>query len=123
MKKQNEVGGNKMNEKEIKKEVVSDEQIAKWKKEFGKVYKTTVSGEDYVWRTLRRKEYIEIMGQDLDLDISEKLYMRQEKMAKKVLLYPTNIEEQIEQSAGLATTLSDEIILKSGFDSNKSEEL
>ena len=40
---------------------------------------------------------------------------KQESMVKTVVLFPDNIEELIEEKAGIATVLSDEILDKSGF--------
>ena len=40
-----------------------------------------------------------------------------------IVLYPSTIEEDLEKSAGLAITLSDEIIAKSGFGEPETKEL
>lgn len=98
--------------------------IEAWKAEFGKVYKTTIEGEEYIWRKLKRKEYVDIMsGSTENEDIDKVIYERQEKIVKMTVLYPSTIEEDLEKSAGLAITLSDEIIAKSGFGEPETKEL
>jgi hypothetical protein len=110
--------------KENQKNVITDAQVASWKSEFGKIFKTTVDGDEYVWRKLKRGEYVELMKDKAEEGQEDsKLWERQEKIAKTVVLYPVNISECIEASAGLATTIADEVILKSGFEVATTEEL
>lgn len=99
--------------------------IEGWKLEYGKVFKTTIEGEEYIWRKLKRKEYVLVMADKAadEEELESKIYDRQEEIVKLVVLYPENIEEELEKSAGLATTLADEIIPKSGFGIPKTEEL
>jgi hypothetical protein len=58
-----------------------------------------------------------------DDQITGKIYERQEKITATVILYPENIGELIADNAGLATTISDEVILKSGFELETTEEI
>lgn len=106
--------------------VLNDQQIQEWKRKWGKIYKTTIDGEVYIWRKLKRKEYVQIMS-DADIDneetVGNRIYHRQEQIAKAVVLYPVDIEKRIEENAGLATSLSDEVVLRSGFDVAETEEL
>lgn len=93
-------------------------QIETWKSQYGKVYKTTIDGEDYIWRKLKRKEYSNIMNTitlQEGMEEDELIMLRQDEIVKTVTLYPDNILQEIEDSAGLGPTLSDEIIFKSGF--------
>ncbi|PTY92881.1 hypothetical protein [Heyndrickxia sporothermodurans] len=107
---------------------LDDKQIQQWKKQWGKIFKTTVGGEAFIWRKLKRKEYVEIMS-NAEVEEAEeevlgsRIYKRQERITKLVVLFPTDIESRIEENAGLATSISDEVIAKSGFDVSATEEL
>lgn len=100
-------------------------KIQAWKAEHGKVYKTVVDGEEYIWRKLKRKEYVALMVSDKEEaeDLDTRIYERQEEIAKLVILFPENINELIEQNAGLSTTIADEVISRSGFNITETEEL
>jgi hypothetical protein len=102
---------------------ISEQQIADWKSQWGRVFESTIVDDTYVWRQLRRKEYVSIMSDKPGEDEGSLLYERQENIAKTAILFPDNIADLIEANAGLATTLSDEIILKSGFDLSETKEL
>lgn len=105
-----------------KENIVTEEQIAGWKKEYGHVYKTTVGRDYIIWRKLRRKEYVEAMTVEIENE-DQKIFERQFMVVKAAALYPENVEALLEESGGLATTLADEIMLKSGFDTSETEEL
>lgn len=103
---------------------INQEAIAKWKSEFGKVFKTTIDGNDFVWRKLKRKEYVEIMSDaQEDEDVNTKIYSRQERIAKAITIYPADAAKLIDGEAGIATSISDEALLKSGFNVGETEEL
>lgn len=104
--------------------VLNEQSIQEWKAKWGKIYKSTIDGEEYIWRKLKRKEYVAIMAKVAEPGTeSSRLYERQDEITKLVVLYPSNIEDLIESSAGLASTISDEVIIKSGFDISSTEEL
>ncbi len=111
--------------------------IDKAKKKHGRVYKTIIADEVIIWRMLKRNEYKEIMNilvqkeeQILDengmpvldefgnpqmqyIDDEEATYdLRQEEIAKAVILYPAGI---VDQMAAVADIISTECMLKSGF--------
>lgn len=99
------------------------EQLDSWKKKYGKIFKNYDDENNvYVWRKIKRSEYVEIMKFKSE-DEKDTYYKRQEMMAKKVLLYPENVDEAIDDNAYLATVLSEFIIEKSGFIVNTPEEL
>lgn len=104
---------------------VKKEILESWLEDFGKIFKTEVDGDVFLWRRIKRSEYIAVMADDElnKMSKSEKLFKRQEIFATQSILYPNNIEQLIENSAGLATVLADEIILKSGFDIVDTEEV
>lgn len=108
---------------QIDETVINQEQIDQWKAEFGKVFKTTVGEVTIAWRRLKRKEYVSIMNSTANLERETAMFTRQEDFVKAAALWPANIEELIEESAGLATQVADEIIAKSGFDYGVTDEM
>mgnify|MGYP003294038216 CR=1 FL=1 len=115
-----------------------EKAIEKGKKEFGKVYKTTLADEPIIWRKLKRSEYKEIMDvivvkqvpkldeegnplldelgntimqEEDDMDATYDL--RQELIAKAVILYPG--ARIVDDMAACADIISTECMLKSGF--------
>ena len=103
--------------------------IDKAKKKYGRVYKTIVADEVIVWRMLKRSEFKEVMNmaiykdevsvdengnevvnQVIDDDATYDL--RQEEIAKAVILYPSGV---VENMAAVADIISTECMLKSGF--------
>lgn len=98
-----------------------DKKVNELKAKYKKVYLTSISDEKFIWRTLRRSEYKEVMalGAD-DTDMSDKdvLYLREEALAKKVLLYPENVDEILEDLAAVAEVISSECMEKSGFNTS-----
>ena len=108
---------------------LTDAVIAEFKKKWGKVYKTEIDGEAYVWRKIRRKEYVDIMLLNnvadegvMDDSGMATLYNRQEQITRMVVLFPEDIEEKLIANGGLATVISDEVLLKSGFEMTKETE-
>lgn len=125
------------------KEILTQEQqlekaIEKGKKQFGKVYKTTLADEPIIWRKLKRSEYKEIMDvivvkqvpkldeegnplldelgntimqEEDDMDATYDL--RQELIAKAVILYPD--AKIVDDMAACADIISTECMIKSGF--------
>lgn len=106
-----------------KKDLSLEEKIAIWKAAHGRIYKNTIDGESIIWRAVKRGEYKQLLKINEDLEEEDRLLAKQEATVKMVTLYPENIEELIEQKAGLATVLSDEILAKSGFDISTTEAL
>jgi hypothetical protein len=111
--------------------------IDKAKKKYGKVYKTILADEVIIWRTLKRSEYKNIMSmveykEEFAVDENGQIIhdengnsitnfvqdddatydLRQEEIAKTVIIYPTGI---VEQMAAVADIISTECMLKSGF--------
>ena len=113
---------------------ISQAQIDEWKAEYGYVYKTMDGKRPIIYRPIRRNEYRQLM---LDTDIPiedendaekrfERLSARQIGICKITVLYPEaeELSKMLENKAGLAVSLSNEIMDYSGFDSlAKTEEL
>lgn len=94
-------------------------KIEMWKKEFkNNVFVTTIDDEAYYWRKLKRSEYKEIaMYIESLTDIPDQIkhWLKQDEITKAVLLYPDNAEEVIEESAGIASIISQDCLARSGF--------
>ena len=95
---------------------ITSEQIQEWKARYGSIYKTTVGETPIVWRKLKRKEYVRIMAACAELPPSDRVYQRQEEIVKAAAIWPENIDEIVADTAGIASTVCDEVMLKSGFD-------
>ena len=111
--------------------------IDKAKKKHGRVYKTIIADEVIIWRLLKRSEFKEVMnkvvyrqefaedeegnliydenGNNVMVDIEDEdltYEMRQEEIAKAVIIHPIGI---VENMAAVADIISTECMLKSGF--------
>lgn len=110
---------------EVREEPVEDlsgmsfeDKIIYWKNKYKKIFRTRVGGEDYIWRRITRKEYAEIALANNPDGVTNKqldMYEKQFKFCAATVLYPENIVEIMNESAGLCATLGDEIIFASGF--------
>lgn len=87
-------------------------QVENWKQEFGDIYMTEFDDETYIWRTLSRLEYKNLMNQG-----SSSEWEGEELIAQTCVLWPENYgpEEISDGKAGVPSILSDQIMAKSGF--------
>lgn len=111
--------------------------IDKAKKKHGRVYKTIIADEVIIWRMLKRSEFKEVMNlvayrEEFKVDENGNIVLdefgnsiieqvedpdatydlRQEEIAKAVIIYPLGI---VEQMAAVADIISTECMIKSGF--------
>ena len=110
----------------IDEQVLSAEQIGEWKQEHGRIFKTDVGEISVIWRKIKRREYGEIMDDNFGgegLTDYMRVLKRQEAMVVKCTLWPENIEQIVEDTAGLATSVADEIVYRSGFEAPETKEL
>lgn len=85
-------------------------EVEEWKKEYGRIYYIFFDEDTpFIWRRLRRAEYREILSK------AEDRYTNEEIIARKCVLYPKNVDELLEEQAGFATVLCDQIMEHSGF--------
>lgn len=103
-------------------EIDLTEYIQEWKQKYKRVFKNDIDGETIIWRRLKRGEYKNIL-KETESDEDSKILTKQEKMVATAILYPFNVQELIEENAGLATVLSEEILARSGFAISYTEEL
>lgn len=94
------------------------EQIAEdIKKEQGlkEVFITDIADQKIIWRKLKRSEYKEIMTREYSENEDLAYFEKQDFVASKVILYPENIEELLEDFAGIADIIATETMVKTGF--------
>lgn len=88
------------------------QEVEEWKDKHGHVYFTPFEAEIYIWRTLDRPEYREIIrNQEITM------LDREEIITEKCVLYPRNFtaKTMIKGRAGVPSLLSEMIMDKSGF--------
>lgn len=107
--------------------------IQECKNKYGKVYgNMTGNGDFLIWKPLDRKEYKQIMKEISIADYDESLlsleqkeelnqkrienkFLKEEKVCLNCIVYPENSKELLDKTAGLATVLSEDILMHSGF--------
>ena len=101
---------------ETVKELSPAETAAEKLKEIhGDVFITTVADVEIVWRKLKRSEYKEAMSIKFDENEDINYFERQDFMAKKVILYPENVDSLLEDYAGISDIIATETMVKTGF--------
>lgn len=85
------------------------------KEEHGEVFLTEIAGIEIIWRKLKRSEYKEIMSKKYDDNEDIQYFERQDAMAKKVILYPENVDRLLEDYAGVSDIIATETMIKTGF--------
>ena len=95
------------------------EQVREWKKEYKKLFRTTLTdGTEIIWRRLRRSEYRQFMREFESISgRDERIWEREEAICRCCILFPSadEVEHMLEDQAGIATLLSDDIFANSGF--------
>lgn len=102
------------------KNMSPDQKVTLWKTLYNKIYLSVYDEEEFVWRKLKRREYTEIMENTPDENIDDVVEYRQYLTIRTCVLSPdaTNqelIDDLLEEYPGLLTSLSAEILKKSGF--------
>lgn len=102
--------------------MATEEQIKQWKDEYGSLYRVSINGNGYIFRTLNRDDYIAIQGRAM---MAGPAFDNELEVVETVLLEPTveEIQEDLKNRAGVVTTLSEKIMLRSGFQQVEEEEL
>ena len=90
---------------------ITQEMITEWKTKYGEIYKIDIAGSDYYYRPLKRAEYKTII-QTTEASPS----FREEQIVQKCAIYPKiDAAAMPVLKAGIITTLTDCIMLVSGF--------
>lgn len=88
-------------------------QIQAWKKEYSEytIYATQIIEDYFIFRTINRYEYKQIISMDMDQ------LQREEVICETCVLFPTKYtwKEMFSQKAGVPSTLASIIMEKSGF--------
>lgn len=113
---------------DIPDEVISQQQLDEWKLQHGELYRTYLNGQSYIWHKIKRKDYVSLMTDEelSSLESAElRIFLRQEKIMKMCVVYPEGktLDNIIENNAGVAGNISDEIMMVSGFKPVSSEKL
>lgn len=93
------------------------EDIEAWKAKYKNIQVFGLSNDDiFIFRSINRAEYRELQSMPdairkanpniTDFDLDQKM---KDKVCKMAVLYPSDISEQIESLAGLATMLAEQI--------------
>lgn len=99
----------------IEKEKTIEKIAEELKKEHKEVYVTDIAGLQIIWRKLKRSEYKELMTTKFDDNEELEFLEKQDFVAKKVILYPENVEELLEEYAGVADLIATETMIRTGF--------
>ena len=107
------------------KELTLEEKIMQWKKIYKKVFSSQIDGTEYIWHRISRKDSNDVMEINVGDSIEDKIYNRQIEIIKASVLNmdEEEINSKIDELAGLASSLADEILNKSGFSVESTVEL
>lgn len=102
---------------EVKQEKTIEQIAEDIKKEQGlkEVFITDIADQKIIWRKLKRSEYKEIMTREYSENEDLAYFEKQDFVASKVILYPENVEELLEDFAGIADIIATETMVKTGF--------
>jgi len=90
---------------------ITQEMINEWKTKYGEIYKIEISEEEYYYRPLKRAEYKSVIQTG-----EASANYREEQIATKCTIHPQiDPATMAALKAGVITTLTDCIMLVSGF--------
>lgn len=117
--KKEEVVKKELQQEEIKETPMpltpAEEAAVNLKKTYKEVFITNVADIQIVWRKIKRSEYKKAMSIKFDDNEDINFFERQEYMARKVILFPENIDELLEDYAGVSDIIATETMVKTGF--------
>jgi hypothetical protein len=89
-----------------------ESQVLAWKKQFGRVYMTELEGEIFIWRTINRYEYKEVMNVPNTNEL-----VREEMLCEVCVLFPYDYtyETMVNEAGGVPSLIAEQIMQKSGF--------
>ena len=86
----------------------TDEQLEEWFKKYGALFRVQVLDRWFLFRYLTRREYRLLLMMDDEIE-------RADRLCETVILWPPNYKVLDEDPAGLAESLSKEVLRQSGF--------
>ena len=112
---ENETTATDINEEEM----TPEELIVYWKSLYKHIYLSVYDEQEFVWRKINRQEYAQIMDSvsEEDKAIDEVVEARQMMTLQCCLLTPNKdiLPELLSEYPGILTSLTAEILKKSGF--------
>jgi hypothetical protein len=87
-------------------------EVLAWKKQYGKIYRTEFEGQIFIWRTINRFEYKQLMSVPNTNEL-----MREEMICESCVLFPYEYtyESMANEPGGIPSLLAEQIMQKSGF--------
>lgn len=110
-----EIESTEIDEVSLVKPIEKIAEELKKKNNLKEVFITDIADQKVIWRKLKRSEYKEVMTNEYDENEDLAYYEKQEAIASKVILYPENVEELLEDFAGIADIIATETMIKTGF--------
>ena len=109
-------------------DIISQQQLDEWKLQHGELFRTYLNGQNFIWHKIKRKDYVALMTDDELSSVNNaelRIFLRQEKITKMCVLYPDQklLDSLVENNAGIAGNISDEIMMISGFRPVSSEQI
>lgn len=95
------------------------EKIKNWKEQYGYVYKCTVGGEDFYFRTLTRDDYVAITMKQVT---APKGFDHDKEVFQLCVLNEYD-EKLLDKKGGIVTVVVEKIMVYSGFENVDVEEL
>lgn len=88
------------------------DKVEEWKSQYGEIYLTEFEEDVFIWRSLTRKEYKDVMK----VERADNFY-KEERICDKVVIYPEtyNFMQMAQGKAGIPTLISELVMEKSGF--------
>lgn len=107
-------------------EKVTQEQIAAWKAEFGKMFKTVFGPYEFYWHPLNRKTYSEMMSDTAEIEeLEDRIEERRYQSILRSVVYPgtEEVATVLKDKYGILNSFPDIILEKSGFYQGETSEL
>jgi hypothetical protein len=98
-----------------------EKKIKDWKEKYTFVYKMTLSGKDYYFRSLTRDDYFDILSLQSTLK-DPRTFDHDHEVTKKCLLSDWT-EDELSKKAGISTVLTERIMIVSGFEVSEVQEV
>ena len=95
------------------------EQVKEWKDKYTYVYKVTLSGKDYYFRSLTREDYIDILASQASMEDPQS-FDHDLEVCKRCML---SDKEELNKKAGISTVIAEKIMILSGFETAEIVEL
>jgi hypothetical protein len=88
--------------------------VEMWKAQFGEIYSSPFGDDVFIWRTMKRTEYKEVLR--IQAPKGDTMF-REEKICEKCVLWPIGYSHMVMAlgKAGVPTLLAEQIMDKSGF--------